>query len=429
MLNASSITSATEHRQQEPADSFALTSDPAQLSSDSDDDELPPSKGARKGRSAASENSKALAKRKRVRKFTPEERLAHRNFEKSRREAFKFNLGTLASLLPKVALTETKRLSKHVVTTESSRQHRIANARCRQALASTRKLLAERDNLLKELNYHLLNTGEQPRQPQVTATDFSLLFDFEKDALDIKSAAFAMGRPLNTDGEPKLTDDEPDYVPTPNELAILADVRNGRRSTATVGAGSHGPLSSVPEDTGIAHSSPMDAQPLMLPQPQPLMQHIVAPGGQADYAPYPDYSVHTGPHRAATGADSGLVSPLQPTTPPGPYTMSPMDSQQQRDSMMLDIQPMYSAVSEQSAWPDISSPQAGNEFFMPSMGHQQHPQQQQQHHQNHNLTQLPQSHIYQEPGDHNGQYHLHFRARHQSQNQGHHAPGGSGWKY
>ncbi|KAJ5165998.1 hypothetical protein N7492_006294 [Penicillium capsulatum] len=107
-------------------------------------------------------------KRKRVRNWTAEDRAVHREFEKSRREAFserlmvspgwseyEFGIGSnivqeLAGLLPMLNIEQ--RPSKHVIVEASVSYHKSQQARNDQATGVIRELMAERDELLQELN-------------------------------------------------------------------------------------------------------------------------------------------------------------------------------------------------------------------------------------------------------------------------------------
>ncbi|KAJ5257047.1 hypothetical protein N7478_013151 [Penicillium angulare] len=116
-------------------------------------------------------------KKKRVRHWTEEDRASHREFEKSRREAFSERLMVgdrpptktdalivtneiqeLTRLLPK--LKEETRPSKHIIVDESISHHKAQQARCDQAVTAIQALMAERDELLREVNN--LRTLYQP---------------------------------------------------------------------------------------------------------------------------------------------------------------------------------------------------------------------------------------------------------------------------
>ncbi|KAF7593231.1 hypothetical protein BBP40_011772 [Aspergillus hancockii] len=88
--------------------------------------------------------------KKRIRNFTPEDRAAHRVFEKSRRDAFNDQLMELAKSIP--ATSTAKRLSKYTIVDESISYHRTQNRRCLDAIQGLRALIAERDELLNEVN-------------------------------------------------------------------------------------------------------------------------------------------------------------------------------------------------------------------------------------------------------------------------------------
>ncbi|QKX58227.1 uncharacterized protein TRUGW13939_05348 [Talaromyces rugulosus] len=88
--------------------------------------------------------------KKRVRNFTPADRAAHRVFEKSRREAFNDQLMELARLIP--AISSAARLSKHTIVNESIAYHRAQDKQCLAGIRGIQALLAERDELLEEVN-------------------------------------------------------------------------------------------------------------------------------------------------------------------------------------------------------------------------------------------------------------------------------------
>ncbi|PVI01709.1 hypothetical protein DM02DRAFT_654188 [Periconia macrospinosa] len=89
-------------------------------------------------------------KKKRVRKWTSEERAAHRIFEKSRREAFNDSMIDLARHIP--SLTGTRRLNKHMIVEHSVARHRAQRQLAMSALEDMQALIAERDELLAEVN-------------------------------------------------------------------------------------------------------------------------------------------------------------------------------------------------------------------------------------------------------------------------------------
>ncbi|KAJ5525164.1 hypothetical protein N7494_011814 [Penicillium frequentans] len=89
-------------------------------------------------------------KKKRIRNWTAEDRAIHREFEKSRREAFGVRLMELTKLLP--MLREETRPSKHIIVDASISHHKAQQRRCDQATSAVKALLAERDDLLKEIN-------------------------------------------------------------------------------------------------------------------------------------------------------------------------------------------------------------------------------------------------------------------------------------
>ncbi|TIC95628.1 hypothetical protein CH35J_008952 [Colletotrichum higginsianum] len=104
--------------------------------------------------------------KKRVRNFSPEDRAAHRIFERGRREAFKERLTELAGQLPGLAEADPRHLSKHVVVDESIARHKLLESRCVEALHDIRSLVRERDELLAEVNLWRHGAGTAPRRPQ-----------------------------------------------------------------------------------------------------------------------------------------------------------------------------------------------------------------------------------------------------------------------
>ncbi|KAI1135877.1 hypothetical protein F5Y05DRAFT_164348 [Hypoxylon sp. FL0543] len=106
----------------------------------------PSNKGEKRADNTSGEAGvQSVRRRKRIRNFTPDDRAAHRVFEKSRREAFKGKLIELASFLPTLSEVEPNRLSKHIVVHESIERHREQNRHIEE-------LQRERDELLAEVN-------------------------------------------------------------------------------------------------------------------------------------------------------------------------------------------------------------------------------------------------------------------------------------
>lgn len=107
-------------------------------------------------------------KKKRIRNWTAEDRAVHREFEKSRREAFSERLmvgyGRAAPIRPSFAnrvqelttllpmLKDEQRPSKHIIVDASISHHKAQNARYLQATRTIHALMAERDDLLREVN-------------------------------------------------------------------------------------------------------------------------------------------------------------------------------------------------------------------------------------------------------------------------------------
>ncbi|CAI7649070.1 unnamed protein product [Penicillium pancosmium] len=118
------------------------------------------------------------AKKKRVRKWTAEDRAVHREFEKSRREAFSERLMELTDLLP--MLRAEQRPSKHVIVDASISYHKTQEARYHQAVCAIQDLLSERDELLREVNSLrplCQSSGWVPRQPRVDPAVVAMLSD------------------------------------------------------------------------------------------------------------------------------------------------------------------------------------------------------------------------------------------------------------
>ncbi|KAJ5098125.1 hypothetical protein N7532_005126 [Penicillium argentinense] len=119
---------------------------------------------------APSPSGPQRTKKKRVRNWTAEDRAVHREFEKSRREAFAERLTELTNLLP--MLKGEQRPSKHVIVDASISYHKTQETRLRQAARAIQNILAERDDLLQEVNIlrSLCQPGvcvpRQPRQPR-----------------------------------------------------------------------------------------------------------------------------------------------------------------------------------------------------------------------------------------------------------------------
>ncbi|KAI6083637.1 hypothetical protein F4821DRAFT_271672 [Hypoxylon rubiginosum] len=106
----------------------------------------PANKGEKRAGDTRGEGGhQSIGRRKRMRNFTPDDRAAHRLFERSRREAFKEKLIELASFLPTLSETEPNRLTKHIVVHESIERHREQNRHIQE-------LQQERDELLAEVN-------------------------------------------------------------------------------------------------------------------------------------------------------------------------------------------------------------------------------------------------------------------------------------
>lgn len=94
-----------------------------------------------------------------MRNWTADDRAAHRVFERSRREAFKSRLTSLASLIPSLHSTDPNRLSKHVVIDESITLHREEQQKLAHLLRQVESLVDERDELLTEVNQWRARAG------------------------------------------------------------------------------------------------------------------------------------------------------------------------------------------------------------------------------------------------------------------------------
>ncbi|KAF2642336.1 hypothetical protein P280DRAFT_396064, partial [Massarina eburnea CBS 473.64] len=99
-------------------------------------------------------------KKKRVRTWTAEERAAHRVFEKSRREAFNDSMIDLARHIP--SLVGTRRLNKHMIVEHSIARHQAQRKLCTSVLSDMQALVAERNELLTEVNQWRTASGGLP---------------------------------------------------------------------------------------------------------------------------------------------------------------------------------------------------------------------------------------------------------------------------
>ncbi|KAJ5611013.1 hypothetical protein N7510_007732 [Penicillium lagena] len=98
----------------------------------------------------SSSTGPSKAKKKRIRNWTAEDRAVHRQFEKSRREAFSERLLELVRLIP--ILKEETRPSKHIIIDASISYHKTQQSRCSRATETINALIAERNDLLQEVN-------------------------------------------------------------------------------------------------------------------------------------------------------------------------------------------------------------------------------------------------------------------------------------
>lgn len=75
----------------------------------------------------------------------------------------------LAGEIPSLQQTDPNRLSKHVVLDESTSLHRTQKSEITTSLSQINALLAERDDLLAEVNRWRLGAGVESRQPMNAA--------------------------------------------------------------------------------------------------------------------------------------------------------------------------------------------------------------------------------------------------------------------
>lgn len=74
-------------------------------------------------------------------------------------------------MIPSLRSTEPNRLSKHVVIDQSVALHKTEQKKITESLQRIDRLVAERDNLLSELNTWRLNAGLKAHKAQGTADD------------------------------------------------------------------------------------------------------------------------------------------------------------------------------------------------------------------------------------------------------------------
>ncbi|KAH6887013.1 hypothetical protein B0T10DRAFT_76705 [Thelonectria olida] len=142
--------------------------------------------------------------KKRVRKFTSDDRAAHRIFERSRREAFKEKLNELAGHLPALADSDPQRLSKHVVVEEGIARCQTLHRQCLDALSDIRALIQERDELLAEVNTRRHAEGTPLRLPKAVDLHIDGLVELETEA----SHLAAVRRPSASQTQSRSPDEE-----------------------------------------------------------------------------------------------------------------------------------------------------------------------------------------------------------------------------
>ncbi|KAL7920728.1 hypothetical protein ACQKWADRAFT_153649 [Trichoderma austrokoningii] len=163
-------------------------------------------------------------KKKRIRNWTADDRAAHRVFERSRREAFKERLTTLASLIPSLQSTDPNRLSKHVVIDQSVALHKVEQQKIVESDQKLHRLVAERDELLSELNTWRLNAGLEILQARVIADDpetASMPITNEVDNAMLRSSisSIGIGEEQGVTGSGPIYLEEPSsFAPTEHEL-------------------------------------------------------------------------------------------------------------------------------------------------------------------------------------------------------------------
>ncbi|PSN74033.1 hypothetical protein BS50DRAFT_615012 [Corynespora cassiicola Philippines] len=120
-------------------------------------------------------------KKKRIRVWTAEDRAAHRLFEKSRREAFNDGLIDLARQIP--SLASMKRLNKHLIVEHSIKRHKEQRQLRCDASQELRRILAERDDLLTEVNHwrSLSRPSIMPRKATPMGTSLKRLLNSKKE--------------------------------------------------------------------------------------------------------------------------------------------------------------------------------------------------------------------------------------------------------
>ncbi|KAJ5650299.1 uncharacterized protein N7484_004022 [Penicillium longicatenatum] len=191
-------------------------------------------------------------KKKRIRNWTAEDRAIHREFEKSRREAFGVRLMELTKLLP--LLREETRPSKHIIVDASISHHKTQQARCDQATSAIKALIAERDDLLKEVNslrslcqpgtsvprqarpidpavLDLLRESDEPDPDQIWPSAVNSSIEAQSDQTSSSSFPLAPFLPVSGEGPPQ--------VPAHHDPTILLSSPTAYNSTEWAWPNSH----------------------------------------------------------------------------------------------------------------------------------------------------------------------------------------------
>lgn len=179
---------------------------------------------ADQGLSANTQSPPDRNKKKRIRNWTADDRAAHRVFERSRREAFKERLTTLASLIPSLRSTDPNRLSKHVVIDQSVALHKAEQQKIAESDQKIHRLAAERDELLSELNTWRLNAGLEVHQAQVIADDpeaasIPIMGEVDASMLRTSISSIGIGEEQGVTGSgPIYLEEQSSFTPTEHEL-------------------------------------------------------------------------------------------------------------------------------------------------------------------------------------------------------------------
>ncbi|KAH7055758.1 hypothetical protein B0J12DRAFT_429662 [Macrophomina phaseolina] len=208
-------------------------------------------------------------KKKRIRVFTPDDRASHRVIEKQRREALNERFIQLARLLP--GLASHHRLSKSIIVNESIAHHKKQRAERLAAAREIRCFLAEREDLLAEVNSWRTRfgpIGAELRQGQP-------LSENARDLLKVEDEVF--GKFPNGFGDNRPSDEEAESYHDAGEITggpSLTDTPEVQHESTTYGQSLSSRLDAValrPEDAvmppRIENSRSEFAAPSNNPQP------------------------------------------------------------------------------------------------------------------------------------------------------------------